>query len=121
MGALTEETSSASLDRETLLWRNGGNVREAKLEMESFSAEAKNILAKLERAAAMKDAFSLRLHAETMHEKASSISFVSAKYYALKIALSAERGDFELAKKNIGKLYKTLRAFDVKLRAGAWL
>lgn len=116
-----EMTSTAFFDEETLLWRMGGNIDDAKALLEAFSMESQCFIEEIRLDIERHDAYALRTDAEKLHECASAISSATVKYFAHKMASAAEQYDFDAAARLLPTLVASLQMLNKKLRAAGWL
>ena len=116
-----ELTSTALFDKETLLWRMGGDIDDAKALLEAFSMESQCFIEGIRQDIERRDAFALRERSEKLHECASAISASVIKHFARRMAFSAELHDFDLAKRLLPLLSVSLAVLDKKLRADGWI
>ena len=116
-----ELPSMAFFDEETLLWRMGGDREDTKALLDAFSMESKAFIEEIRQDIERCDAFALRTHSENLHECASAVSSATIKYFAHRMQHSAERDDFDSAKRLFPLLAASLSLLDEKLREGGWL
>ena len=113
--------SPALFDEEILLWRMGGNPDDAKAVLEAFVAESRTLFAMIRVDIKGANAFSLRSHAESLHEGAAMVSSMILKHYARRLMLSAKRNDFEQALKILPRLDENFNMLVERLRESKWL